>query len=382
VTAKKFKKELDIYTEISGSLISLTKSKIYGWNITPREMLEISRILGMEGCTNWDEFKYLGVPIFKSTPKASHWNQLIERIKNRINSWGANWLNLAGKVVLIKAVLASIPIYQSSLLLAPSTVIQKDRSDDQAISVGGREANGKEAASYKLGENLQALSRRGPPVQRPPNPKLSPGGKDLMEYNHRETHLEQKSPLEEILSRTKEKMPRKASKSGERLPDLHPLPESSCSSSTPKSLGFQEMGKISASGMTQSWENHPLSAQQDLRRLRDWMQTQNLYSLWDISCWGNDENQLLVKLGNYKPSPRPGRRMVHLKELVAREIPFTEKEKRQERLGPSCWTIHYSSRVFPYRFNPPCSSRPCNMESHLDIEVYPEDRYVYLDSGT
>lgn len=88
-------------------------------------MLEISRILGMEGCTNWDEFKYLGVPIFKSTPRASHWNQLIERIKNRINSWGANWLNLAGKVVLIKAVLASIPIYQSSLLLTPSTVIQK-----------------------------------------------------------------------------------------------------------------------------------------------------------------------------------------------------------------------------------------------------------------
>lgn len=88
-------------------------------------MLEISRILGMEGCTNWDEFKYLGVPIFKSTPRASHWNQLIERIKNRINSWGANWLNLAGKVVLIKVVLANIPIYQSSLLLAPSTVIRK-----------------------------------------------------------------------------------------------------------------------------------------------------------------------------------------------------------------------------------------------------------------
>jgi hypothetical protein len=29
-TAKKFKKELDIYTEISGSLINMTKSRIYG----------------------------------------------------------------------------------------------------------------------------------------------------------------------------------------------------------------------------------------------------------------------------------------------------------------------------------------------------------------
>jgi hypothetical protein len=56
---KKFKKELDAYTEISGSMISLTKSKIYGWNITPREMIDISRVLGMEGCTSWDAFKYL-----------------------------------------------------------------------------------------------------------------------------------------------------------------------------------------------------------------------------------------------------------------------------------------------------------------------------------
>jgi hypothetical protein len=46
---KKFKKELDAYTKIFGSVITLTKSKIFGWNITPREMLDISRIPGMEG---------------------------------------------------------------------------------------------------------------------------------------------------------------------------------------------------------------------------------------------------------------------------------------------------------------------------------------------
>jgi hypothetical protein len=70
--AKKFKKKLELYTESSGSMISLNKSKIYGWNITPREILEISRVLGMEGCTSWDEFKYLGVPIFKSTSRENH----------------------------------------------------------------------------------------------------------------------------------------------------------------------------------------------------------------------------------------------------------------------------------------------------------------------
>jgi hypothetical protein len=89
-TTKKFKKEIDIYSDISGSMISLAKSKIYGWNITPREMHEISKILGIEGSTIWEEFKYLGVPLIKSNPKATHRNHMIERIKNRIHSWGAN----------------------------------------------------------------------------------------------------------------------------------------------------------------------------------------------------------------------------------------------------------------------------------------------------
>jgi len=48
-TTKKFKKELDVNTKITGIMLSLTKSKIYGWNIIPREMFDISRVLGMEG---------------------------------------------------------------------------------------------------------------------------------------------------------------------------------------------------------------------------------------------------------------------------------------------------------------------------------------------
>jgi len=84
-----------------------------------------ARVPGMEGCTIWDTLKYLGVPIFKSNPRTLHWNLLIDKLKNKINSWGASWLNIAGKVVIIKAIPANISIYQSSLLLAPSTIIQK-----------------------------------------------------------------------------------------------------------------------------------------------------------------------------------------------------------------------------------------------------------------
>jgi hypothetical protein len=88
-------------------------------------MLGIARVLGMEGHTNWESFTYLGIPIFKAIPRANQWNHLIDKLKKKISNWGANWLNLAGKVVLIKSVLASMPIYQSSLLPAPCSIVQK-----------------------------------------------------------------------------------------------------------------------------------------------------------------------------------------------------------------------------------------------------------------
>jgi exonuclease III len=160
-TTRKFKTELDIYNEISGSEIILSKSKIYGWYTSPREMLEISRVLGMEGFTNWDSFKYLGVPIFRTKPKASQWLPLIDKLKGRINSWGEKWLNLVGKVVLIKAVLASIPIYQSSLLLAPTTMIQKIDALFRRFLWEGGKKNGRKLHLISWGKVTKPISEGG-----------------------------------------------------------------------------------------------------------------------------------------------------------------------------------------------------------------------------
>jgi hypothetical protein len=124
-SANKFKVELDKYQAISGSIINYRKSQIYGWNCTPREMTDITRILGIMGKTQWDSFKYLGVPIFKASTKSSCWAPLVDKIKARISAWGSSWLNPAGKLVLIKSVLSSIPIYQCSILLAPKGIISK-----------------------------------------------------------------------------------------------------------------------------------------------------------------------------------------------------------------------------------------------------------------
>ena len=110
--AIRFKSELDSYCQASDNKLNLRKSLIYSWNINPREMSGISHILGIEGVTIWDSFKYLGVPIFKSKLKTSDWSPLIEKFKKKILTWGAVWLNLLGKLVLIKVVLNRYPLYQ------------------------------------------------------------------------------------------------------------------------------------------------------------------------------------------------------------------------------------------------------------------------------
>ena len=110
-TEKSFKKELDVYTEVSSSEISLRKRKIYGWNCPPIEMTEISRTLEMDGTSKWDSIKYLGIPLVKVAPRKSLWMPLMDKIKAKLMAWGVSWLNKAGKIILINSVLTSLPVY-------------------------------------------------------------------------------------------------------------------------------------------------------------------------------------------------------------------------------------------------------------------------------
>ena len=65
------------------------------------------------------------MPIFKVKTYSSAWQPIVEKIKSKIIGWGTTWLNLAGKVVLIKVVLNNYLLYQCSLLLAPVKIINQ-----------------------------------------------------------------------------------------------------------------------------------------------------------------------------------------------------------------------------------------------------------------
>ena len=55
----------------------------------------------------------------------AHWLPLLDKLKLHVQAWGATWLNLGGKVVLLKSILIILPNFQNSILLAPKTITLK-----------------------------------------------------------------------------------------------------------------------------------------------------------------------------------------------------------------------------------------------------------------
>jgi len=115
---RRFKKTLELFLQVSGGKLNNNKCMIYTWNI-PRQIIQrISTILDIPAQRNWSHFMYLGLPLAKESVKTEIWVKLIEKLRGKLQSWGVSWLNLAGRTILIKAILSALPIYQFATTLA------------------------------------------------------------------------------------------------------------------------------------------------------------------------------------------------------------------------------------------------------------------------
>jgi hypothetical protein len=122
VMAKRFKNALENFTQASGALINSAKSNVYAWNTPTRTTHLIENIFRFPLIEKWKTFRYLGIPIcLKSLPNSA-WSQILDKFKSKLDHWGAFWLNLVGRTVLIKSVLSALPIFQFSSLLAPQSI--------------------------------------------------------------------------------------------------------------------------------------------------------------------------------------------------------------------------------------------------------------------
>ncbi|KAK3198663.1 hypothetical protein Dsin_022078 [Dipteronia sinensis] len=87
---------------------------------------------GGEGTVNWAAIlkcakaslpvSYLGLPLRGRPCSTLFWAELVQRIGNRLAPWKRMFLNKGGRLVLIKAIMSSIPNYYMSVIKMPETL--------------------------------------------------------------------------------------------------------------------------------------------------------------------------------------------------------------------------------------------------------------------
>lgn len=114
---KKIKKILDMLSNSLGMTINLEKSLILFFNAPLITQRSISRILGFQAYTL--PSKYPNAPLTKSTIKHSLWRDILNKLNYPLDSWTFQSLSIADRLVLLKLVLQSRPLYLFFVLVSP-----------------------------------------------------------------------------------------------------------------------------------------------------------------------------------------------------------------------------------------------------------------------
>jgi hypothetical protein len=117
--ASVLKNILSVYEAASGQAINLQKSEFYCSRNVPAEAREaIANQLGVSQVLGTG--KYLGLPSMIGRSKKSTFKFIKDRIWKKINSWSSRHLSQAGREIMIKSILQSIPTYVMSIFFSPA----------------------------------------------------------------------------------------------------------------------------------------------------------------------------------------------------------------------------------------------------------------------
>jgi ribonuclease HI len=333
-TARNLKTELDIYKSCSGSEINYHKSTIYGWNCNPRDMLQLSRVLEMKGLTAWDNFIYLGIPIFKSFSKVAHWMPMVDKLKFKIQAWGVNWLNKAGKLVLMNSVITSLPIYQCSILLAPKTITNKiDELLRKFFWEGGKNCERK-LHLVKWDKIKKPKMEGGLNIRDVAAHNLAMGGKLLWNMITGKRSWSKQMLRKKYFSGDRDRCLEKPAKTRIGSPIFH-----LCQRASP--ILSNHLTWIPGNGSKISiWDDSilgglPFSDLREIENIKAWLLNKNCRTLWDISRWKNDAKRTWEgwNLGNYPEELNE--EASNLLELLQGKSPLSAESKDKRGWGTS-----------------------------------------------
>ena len=99
---------------VSGLKINFFKSSLIEVNVDSEFMeMACSFLNCTQGCV---PFKYLGLPVGANVKSMSTWEPLVEKLSEKLNTWGHKYISFGGRVVLLNSVINVIPIFYLSFL--------------------------------------------------------------------------------------------------------------------------------------------------------------------------------------------------------------------------------------------------------------------------
>ncbi|XP_071719076.1 uncharacterized protein [Rutidosis leptorrhynchoides] len=129
------KRVLAHFSQHSGLTINPSKSLLYGLNCSQAQLEFFSGILGCP--IGHFLFSYLGIPIGIKRRHSSFWDPVIGKFKKKLAGWKGRCLSFGGRLVLVNAVLSSLPLHYMAFYKTPIKVLKKLESLRRNFLWGG-----------------------------------------------------------------------------------------------------------------------------------------------------------------------------------------------------------------------------------------------------
>nr|GFA54722.1 RNA-directed DNA polymerase, eukaryota, reverse transcriptase zinc-binding domain protein [Tanacetum cinerariifolium] len=138
---------LECFYRASGLRINMSKSKIMGVFVDSNMVKCVASKL--ECLIFKTLFSYLGSKVGGSMSRVHTWNEMVDRVKNRLSKWKMKTLSIGGRLTLLKSVLGSMPIFHMSIFRTLLTVLRTLESIRSQL-FKGKKLNSKKASWVRV----------------------------------------------------------------------------------------------------------------------------------------------------------------------------------------------------------------------------------------
>ena len=111
---------------MSGLTVNFHKSMLIGVNIADSMLVEAASILNCK--VEKIPFVYLGLSIGGNPRRLAFWDPILHTINSRLSGWKSRFRSFGGRLIILKSVMTSLPVYALSFFKAPSCIISSIES--------------------------------------------------------------------------------------------------------------------------------------------------------------------------------------------------------------------------------------------------------------